>query len=71
MGRPRELTEAEKAELISKGFRPVEVWVPDWSSPDFEPKLEEIGQSIRESDERSHMDEVLEALIDDVWDDFK
>ena len=34
MGRPRELTEEERAELIAKGYRPVEVWVPDWDSPE-------------------------------------
>ena len=36
MGRPKELTEAERAELmLEKGYRPVEVWVPDLSRPAF------------------------------------
>lgn len=71
MGRPKELTEEERAELIAKGYRPVEVWVPDWSSSAFRRELEAMGKSIRESDRRSQMNEVLEAFIDDVWDDFK
>jgi hypothetical protein len=32
MGRPRELTEAERQALLADGYRAVEVWVPDiWS----------------------------------------
>ena len=71
MGRPRELTEEERQKLLAKGYRPVEVWVPDWSSPAFQKELEEMGRSIRESDRREQMDKVLEAFIDEVWDDFK
>lgn len=32
MGRPRELTEEERARLAGEGMTPIEVWMPDiWS----------------------------------------
>ncbi|HET7412879.1 MAG TPA: antitoxin MazE-like protein [Pararhizobium sp.] len=69
MGRPRELTEEERTDLLAKGYKPVEVWVPDWSSLEFKRELERMCEDIRESDRRLHMNEVLEAFIEDVWDD--
>ena len=69
MGRPRELTNEEREELLAKGYKPVEVWVPDVDSEAFWKALEKEGEAIRESDRRSHMDEVLEAFLEDVWDD--
>ncbi|MER0237019.1 antitoxin MazE-like protein [Fulvimarina sp. MAC8] len=35
MGRPKELTEKQRAELRAMGFIPVEIWVPDWDYPEF------------------------------------
>ncbi len=29
MGRPRELSSEERADLLRRGYRPVEIWVPD------------------------------------------
>ena len=69
MGRPRELTEEQRAELLAKGYKPVEVWVPDIDSEAFWKALEQEGKAIRESDRRSHMNETLEAFLDDIWDD--
>ena len=69
MGRPRELTEEERAEMLAKGFKPVEVWLPDVDSEAFWKRLEAEGKAIRESDRRTEMDKVLEAFLDDVWDE--
>ena len=69
MGRPRELSEAERQELLAQGFRPVEVWVPDVDSDAFWKRLQREGDAIRESDRRSEMDRVLEAFLEDVWDE--
>jgi Antitoxin MazE-like len=69
MRRPTELTDEERRALLAKGYKPVEVWVPDWSSPAFQRELDEMGKNIRESDRRSQMNKVLGALIDKVWDD--
>ncbi len=69
VGRPKELTDAERAELLAKGYRPVEMWVPDVDSDLFWERLRAEGTAIRESDRRSEMDKVLEAFLEDLWDD--
>ena len=37
MGRPRELSQEERADLLRQGYRPIEIWVPDldneWQKP--------------------------------------
>ncbi|KQT66254.1 MULTISPECIES: antitoxin MazE-like protein [unclassified Aureimonas] len=70
MGRPKELTDVERADLLARGFRPVEVWVPDWNDPAFVAAVEEECRAIRESDRRTHMDETLDAFLADAWADF-
>ncbi|MDQ6433406.1 DUF3018 family protein [Mesorhizobium sp. LHD-90] len=53
MGRPRELTDEERAELIAKGYRPVEVWVPDiWSDEVWNQAFKDCDL-IRASEERA------------------
>jgi hypothetical protein len=69
MGRPKELTEEERQELLAKGYRPVEVWVPDVWSDEFWKQMEEDCRLIRESDKRENMDKVLDAFAKEVWDD--
>jgi hypothetical protein len=70
MGRPRELTEQGRQKLIAEGYRPVEVWVLDQSTPEFQRELERMCREIRESDQRSDMSKTLDAFLEDVWDDF-
>ena len=61
MGRPRELTDEERAELIAKGYRPVEVWVPDIASEEvWEQALKDCGL-IRSSEERADVNLWVEA----------
>lgn len=69
MGRPKELTEEERAELLKRGLRPFEVWLPDVNSQEFWHQLEKEGAAIRESDRRQNMDKVLDAFAEDLWDD--
>ena len=71
MGRPRELTEAEKTELLAKGYRPVEMWLPDVNSDLFWKSLAAEGCAVRECDRRTQMDKTLEAYLEDLWDDLK
>ena len=53
MGRPKELTEAERADLIARGYKHVEVWVLDWDNPKVREEIERECAVIRESDRRS------------------
>ena len=69
MGRPKELTDDQRNELLAKGYRPVEVWVLDPSTPEFQRELERMCQDIRESDRRTGMSPTLDALLEDVWED--
>jgi hypothetical protein len=69
MGRPQELTEEQKQELLARGLRPFEVWLPDVWSDEFWKQMEEDCRLIRESDKRENMDKVLDAFAKEVWDD--
>ncbi len=69
MGRPKELTDEEKADLLARGYRPYEVWLPDVNSDAFWQQMEKEGKAIRESDRRQDMDKVLDAFASELWDD--
>lgn len=71
MGRPRELTNEERQDLLAKGYEPVEVWVPNWNNLVFVAEIEEECRQIRESDRRSGMNETLDAFLTDVWNDLR
>jgi hypothetical protein len=66
MGRPRELTETERAELIAKGYRPVEVWVPDLSDPVLLAQADAEAQRIAQADQEDILD-WIEAVQKDMW----
>lgn len=69
MGRPKELTDEEKADLLAKGYKPYEVWLPDVWSEEFWTQIEKDCQLIREADRRENMPEVLDAFARDLWND--
>ncbi|MGE0503088.1 MAG: antitoxin MazE-like protein [Rhizobiaceae bacterium] len=53
MGRPKELTDEERAKLIAEGFTSVEVWMPDiWSDAVWE-RVYEDCKLISGSEERA------------------
>ncbi len=69
MGRPKELSEEERQQLLAEGYRPIEIWLPDIWSDEFWKQMDEDCRLIRESDRREDMDEVLDAFSRDLWDD--
>ncbi|MCG6115496.1 MAG: antitoxin MazE family protein [Mesorhizobium sp.] len=69
MGRPKELSEEERQQLLAEGYRPIEIWLPDVWSDEFWKQMNEDCRLIRESDRRENMDEVLDAFARDLWDD--
>jgi hypothetical protein len=67
MGRPRELTEQEKAELLAKGYRPVEVWVPDFSDPEIHAQADAEAKRIALADQEEDILDWIEAVQKDMW----
>ena len=62
MGRPKELTEEERQELLAKGYRPVEIWVPDFDNPEIRKQLEREAKAVAEADEKDDIFEWLASL---------
>jgi hypothetical protein len=67
MGRPKELTEEERQALLAKGYRPVEVWVPDMSNPEIRAQAEAEAKRIALADQEEDIMEWIEAVQKDMW----
>ena len=67
MGRPKELTEGEKAELLAKGYRPIEIWAPDFSDPAIRALAEAEAKRIAVADQEEDIMEWIEAVQKDMW----
>ena len=67
MGRPRELTEAERQKLIAEGYKPVEVWVPDFSDPRTLALAKQEAKRIAAADDEEGIVDWVEALQKDMW----
>ncbi|MBB6507275.1 MAG: DUF3018 family protein [Oxalobacteraceae bacterium] len=68
MGRPREVSEEERAELIRKGYRPIEVWVPDLDNETVREQLQEEARKIAEADKAEGVMDWLDAVGPTNWD---
>jgi hypothetical protein len=68
MGRPREVSEEERAELIRKGYRPIEVWVPDLEKETVRKQLQEEARKIAEADKAEGVMDWLDAVGPTNWD---
>lgn len=67
MGRPRELTQEERQELLDKGYKPVEVWVPDLSDPAVYALAEAEAKRIALADQEEDIMDWIEAGQKDMW----
>jgi len=68
MGRPREVSEEERAELIRKGYRPIEVWVPDLDNETVREQLQQEARKIAEADKAEGVMDWLDAVGPTNWD---
>jgi len=68
MGRPREISPEERAELIRQGYRPIEIWVPDLTSEAFRRQAEEEMRRIAEADAKEDIADWIEAVGPIDWD---
>jgi hypothetical protein len=69
MGRPRELTEEERAELAAAGYRPVEVWVPDVASAAYLAEADRQARAAANADVEDRVMEWIDGVSHDAWDD--
>ncbi len=68
MGRPTELSPDERAELLRQGYRPVEVWVPDFSSASYRAEAARQARSSVEADRREGLTDLLGEDAYEDWD---
>lgn len=61
MGRPQELTDEQRKQLLANGYRPAEVWVPDLSSEELWKSVLEDCREIRNAEEDADVNLFLEA----------
>ncbi|VVT25178.1 antitoxin MazE-like protein [Rhizobium sp. EC-SD404] len=67
MGRPRERTEEERAELIAEGYRPIEVWVPNFANPKMLALAVAEAKRIALADEEEDIGNWIDAVQQDMW----
>ena len=68
MGRPREISAEERADLINQGYRPIEIWVPDMTSEAFRIQIEQEMRSIAEADNTDDVSNWIDAVGPTDWD---
>lgn len=68
MGRPRELSPEERADLLRRGYKPVEIWVPDLENETIRAQLAEEARRLAVADERDDVTDWLEAVGPTDWD---
>ncbi|PYE26603.1 hypothetical protein DFI02_102743 [Rhizobium sp. PP-F2F-G20b] len=69
MGRPRELSQEERADLMRRGYRPVEVWVPVTDDMAFQEQLQQEAQRIAAADEEDEIMDWIAAVGPVDWDE--
>jgi hypothetical protein len=68
MGRPTELSPEERADLMRRGYRPIEIWVPDLNNEALRLQLQEEARRIAEADAKENITEWIEAVGPTNWD---
>ena len=67
MGRPKEISLLERADLVNQGFRPVELWVPDAQDPLYRAEADRQARQAAEADRQDDAMDWLEAVAGDDW----
>jgi Protein of unknown function (DUF3018) len=68
MGRPRELTQAERDQLIARGYRPLEIWVPDRENPAYRAEAFRQAENAAHADAEDGVMDWVEAVTSQDWD---
>ena len=67
MGRPKELTEEQRADLLARGYRPKEIWVSPTGNGDFWSEIEAECREIGAADENAEVVLFTEQAAQDVF----
>lgn len=68
MGRPRELSQEERDDLMRRGYRPVEIWVPDTTSNAYREDAARQAQASVEADRQAGLTELIDPGAAEDWD---
>jgi len=68
MGRPTDLSQEERSDLMRRGYRPIEIWVPDLDSETLRTQLQQEAQRIAEADAKEGIMDWIEAIGPTDWD---
>lgn len=68
MGRPTELSPEERADLVRRGYRPIEVWIPDLTDDALRSQLREEARRIAAAEEIEDIRDWIEAVGPNDWD---
>ena len=70
MGRPKELSDAERAALLAKGWRPMEVWVIDRDNEAYRAEISREIDAITKADRNDpDIDAWVVGVRGNLWDD--
>lgn len=67
MGRPRELSPEEREDLLRRGYRPIEIWVPDISSEAYKAEAARQTKAAVEADRQAGIVELIGEDLTDDW----
>lgn len=67
MGGPRKLSPEERADLLRRGYRPVEIWVPDISSEAYKAEAARQTKAAVEADRQAGIVELIGEDLTDDW----
>ncbi|MBD0414681.1 antitoxin MazE-like protein [Oryzicola mucosus] len=68
MGRPREISQEERAELIRQGYRPIEIWVPDTTTDVYRREAARQARAAVEADREAGIIELIDDQAHQDWD---
>lgn len=68
MGRPRELSQEERDDLMRRGYRPVEIWVPDTTTKAYREDAARQAQASVEADRQADLTELIDPGAAEGWD---
>ena len=68
MGRPREISPEERAELIRQGYRPIEIWIPDTTSEAYLREAARQARAAVQADQQAGITELIDENAAEDWD---